>query len=78
MFNHSSFFFVKKKALRLPVSEFSFEPFTVELNYQASLLLTREEIGIVCMGQIAVICVFCVLIGLAALWTRLAVSRLPV
>lgn len=40
------------QGIRVPVSEFTFKAVTVELNYQATLLLTREEIGVVVLGSV--------------------------
>ena len=37
------------------MSSFVFFPYTVNLNYQADLLTTAEEIGVVVLGPILVI-----------------------
>ncbi|XP_078490654.1 uncharacterized protein LOC100184102 [Ciona intestinalis] len=41
------------QALRLPVNTFIFFPYTVNLNYQADLLTTAEEVGEVVLGPIS-------------------------
>lgn len=55
------------QSLRLPVNDFTFLPVSVSLNYQASAFLAREEIGVVCLGPIMLICVMLCLTGLSAL-----------
>jgi len=38
------------QAIGIPVSSFNFQPYTVDLNYQADLLSTAEEIAVIVMG----------------------------
>lgn len=49
------------QGLKVPITDFTFEPISVSLNYQASALLAREEIGIVCLGPIFLIGVMVIL-----------------
>ena len=55
---------------KLPVSDFTFEPVSVSLNYQATLLLTREEIAIVSFGPISTLVIFGFLVMVA--WISLS------
>ena len=41
---------------------FNFLPYTVELNYQSTLLRSREEIGMVLVGPFGIIIVFVILV----------------
>ncbi|ELU07382.1 hypothetical protein CAPTEDRAFT_226170 [Capitella teleta] len=38
------------QAITIPINKFDFLPYTVNLNYQGSLLETQEEVGVVLMG----------------------------
>lgn len=55
------------ESLRIPVTDYTFLPVSVELNYQGSALLAREEIGVVCLGPIFLIAVMICLTALSAL-----------
>ena len=62
------------QAKRIPVSSFMFSAVTVNLNYQATLLLTEEEIAVVCFGPILVLLLFVLMCAVAWLSKRLLVS----
>lgn len=49
-------------AIRIPINKFNFLPHTVELNYQPTLLRTREEIAVVVFGPLTNIIVFSLLV----------------
>ncbi|XP_019628555.1 PREDICTED: uncharacterized protein LOC109473086 [Branchiostoma belcheri] len=51
--------------LRIPVNKFEFLPYTVNLNYQSSLLRTREEIAVIVLGPIFNIAWFSLLVALS-------------
>eukprot|EP00042_Codosiga_hollandica_P055187 m.766769 g.766769 ORF g.766769 m.766769 type:complete len:1289 (-) comp59065_c0_seq41:1665-5531(-) len=55
------------QAVKMPISDFTFEPVWVNLNYQATLTLTREEIGVVVCGPLMVLVIFALLSGAAYL-----------
>ena len=55
---------------------FNFLPYTVELNYQATLLTTREEIGLVLLGPCGNILLFIILV-LASFIIQKAVGMFP-
>lgn len=48
--------------LSLSIHRFNFLPYTVELNYQSTLMATREEIGVVWLGPLTNIIVFSLLV----------------
>ncbi|OWF49741.1 uncharacterized protein LOC110451314 [Mizuhopecten yessoensis] len=48
--------------INIPVNSFNFLPYTVELNYQPTLLATREEIGVVWSGPLLNLVIFCLFI----------------
>jgi len=58
------------KALSVPINKFNFHPHTVELNYQATLLQARHEIGIVMMGPITNFLFFLLFVPLTMLFQR--------
>ena len=62
------------QAIRVPVSQFIFAAITVDLNYQATLLLAEEEVGVVCFGPIAVMIIFALLILAAWISKSIMVS----
>eukprot|EP01147_Barroeca_monosierra_P007714 gene7714-611_t len=64
------------QALRIPVTEFVARSFTVNLIYQPSLMLAREQLGVVAMGPVSVFIVMLVLIGIATL-SRYLFGRFP-
>ncbi|EDO30431.1 predicted protein, partial [Nematostella vectensis] len=47
-------------ALRIPINKFEFLPYSVNLNYQNTLLHTEEEIALVIMGPFSNIIIFCI------------------
>lgn len=49
----------------MPAPRFNFLPHTVELNYQPTLLQTREEIAVVILGPLMNIVVFSLLVVFA-------------
>ncbi|XP_046362564.2 uncharacterized protein LOC124139499 [Haliotis rufescens] len=49
-------------AISIPINKFEFLPYTVKLNYQATLLRAREEIAVVFFGPLINILVFCLLV----------------
>ncbi|CAH1247647.1 OFCC1 [Branchiostoma lanceolatum] len=51
--------------LRIPVNKFEFLPYTVNLNYQSSLLRTREEIALIVLGPAFNILWFSLLVALS-------------
>ncbi|XP_078584813.1 uncharacterized protein LOC144866990 isoform X3 [Branchiostoma floridae x Branchiostoma japonicum] len=51
--------------LRIPVNKFEFLPYTVNLNYQSSLLHTREEIALIVLGPAFNILWFSLLVALS-------------
>eukprot|EP00730_Choanoeca_flexa_P018949 TRINITY_DN9241_c0_g1_i1.p1 TRINITY_DN9241_c0_g1~~TRINITY_DN9241_c0_g1_i1.p1 ORF type:complete len:540 (+),score=89.43 TRINITY_DN9241_c0_g1_i1:1442-3061(+) len=59
-------------ATGIPVSKFAFRPVTVDLNYQASLLLAREEVAVVAFGHVAVMIMLLLLMATAMIIRRLA------
>ena len=61
------------QAASIPVSEFAFSAVTVTLNYQATLLLTEDEVAVVCFGPILVLVLFTLMCGIAAVSQRLLV-----
>jgi len=52
-------------ASNIPINQFTFLPYTVTLNYQATLLEAKQEIAVVVLGPIMNILVFCLLVVLA-------------
>eukprot|EP00050_Salpingoeca_kvevrii_P003599 m.228450 g.228450 ORF g.228450 m.228450 type:complete len:1127 (+) comp10856_c0_seq18:6377-9757(+) len=71
MFVHygAQYFFLR--AISVPVARFDFLAVSVALNYQSSLMLTREELGVVCIGPLFCILVFAILVLLSAATQRL-------
>ncbi|ESO86001.1 hypothetical protein LOTGIDRAFT_235599 [Lottia gigantea] len=49
-------------ALGIPINKFDFRPYTVDLNYQPTLLRTREEIGVVVLGPMMNILLFTLMV----------------
>eukprot|EP00049_Salpingoeca_infusionum_P009417 m.156806 g.156806 ORF g.156806 m.156806 type:complete len:1082 (-) comp14331_c5_seq1:14823-18068(-) len=76
MFIHYSMQWVLLLSLGVPVSEFTFLPYTVNINYQASLLLAREQLAIIVVGSLANNLVFIVLVAFAILM-RFIFKRFP-
>ncbi|EGD74627.1 hypothetical protein PTSG_05991 [Salpingoeca rosetta] len=64
------------QALRVPVTEFTVRSFTVNLGYQPSLLLVREQLGVVAFGPIAVAILMVFFIAVAGL-ARYVFGRFP-
>ena len=54
-----------------PPSRIDFFPHTVILNYQSSLLYTREEVGVVVLGPLFNTLLFCLLVLLSWVIQRL-------
>ncbi|KAK7489378.1 hypothetical protein BaRGS_00019322 [Batillaria attramentaria] len=52
-------------AISIPINKFNFLPHTVELNYQPTLLRTREEIAVVVFGPLMNLIVFSLLVVFA-------------
>jgi hypothetical protein len=65
------------QAIKIPVSDFKFGAVTVDLNYQATLMLTQEEVGVVCFGPIFVNATFLLLILTSWLSIKVIVSANP-
>lgn len=59
-------------AIRIPINKFNFLPHTVELNYQPTLLETREETAVVIVGPLMNILVFSVLVVFAWICPKVA------
>ncbi|XP_064652604.1 uncharacterized protein LOC135503146 [Lineus longissimus] len=59
------------QAKSIPINKFEFLPHTVNLNYQNTLLLTWEEIGIVTLGPLMNIVIFGLLISLSFVCQRI-------
>ncbi|XP_076438172.1 uncharacterized protein LOC143277267 isoform X2 [Babylonia areolata] len=59
-------------AASIPINKFNFLPHTVELNYQPTLLETRQEIAVVVLGPILNVAVFSLLVLLAWLCPKVA------
>ncbi|KAL8561388.1 hypothetical protein ACOMHN_063315 [Nucella lapillus] len=59
-------------ASRIPINKFNFLPHTVELNYQPTLLETRQEIAVVILGPIMNIAVFSLLVVFAWICPKVA------
>lgn len=53
---------INKSAILFLAPRFEFLPYTVRLNYQATLLRAREEIAVVFFGPFINILVFCLLV----------------
>lgn len=51
-------------AISIPINMFNFLPYTVELNYQPTLLSSQQEIAVVILGPLFNLLVFLLLIGL--------------
>ncbi|XP_013405388.1 uncharacterized protein LOC106170172 [Lingula anatina] len=49
-------------AIEIPINKFEFLPYTVNLNYQSTLLHTREEIAMVSLGPFLIILTFTLLV----------------
>lgn len=62
MYNHYIGQWMFLNAIGIPVNKFNFLPYTVELNYQSTLMATREEIGVVWLGPLTNIVVFSLLV----------------
>ena len=60
----------------IPINMFNVLPYTVELNYQSSLLRTREEIAIILIGPFTCIILFSVLVVLS-LFVQVMLDRYP-
>lgn len=73
---HYSGQYVFLMAVSIPVSELRFRALTVNLNYQGSLVLTKEEVGVVAMGPIAVYLVLLFFFALVAVLRLLRVNAL--
>ncbi|KAK6182267.1 hypothetical protein SNE40_009987 [Patella caerulea] len=52
-------------AIEIPINKFDFYPYTVDLNYQPTLLRAREEIGVVILGPMLNILIFTLLVVFA-------------
>jgi len=52
-------------------NRFNFLPYTVELNYQATLLATRQEVGVVWFGPMMNFLIFSVLVFLTWICQKL-------
>lgn len=64
----------RTQAVDIPVTEFYLESLSVMLTYHDALLLTREVIGVVCIGVLGNIFCFGFMMTLTALW-QLAFSQ---
>lgn len=53
------------QALSIPINKFAILPYAVDLNYQSSLLRTREEITIIVIGPFTCTIVFTILVVLS-------------
>ncbi|XP_074656241.1 uncharacterized protein LOC141909627 [Tubulanus polymorphus] len=62
IFVHYILQWVLLMAIGIPVNKFEYVGYTVNLNYQSTLLKTKEEIAIVILGCLGNIIVFCLLI----------------
>ncbi|XP_072021333.1 uncharacterized protein [Amphiura filiformis] len=49
--------------INIPISKFEFLPYSVNLNYQSSLLHTREEVAVVILGPLMNILILALLVG---------------
>ncbi|XP_041361349.1 uncharacterized protein LOC121377431 [Gigantopelta aegis] len=58
-------------AIEIPVNKFNFLPYTVDLNYQPTLLRAREEIAVVIFGPMINIVVFSMLVFFAWLCPKI-------
>ncbi|KAL4218371.1 Orofacial cleft 1 candidate [Mactra antiquata] len=63
-------------AIDIPINMFNFLPYTVELNYQMTLLTSQQEIAVVALGPLFNLVVFIFLIGLCLL-TQALVDKFP-
>ncbi|CAH3160843.1 unnamed protein product [Porites lobata] len=59
------------QALAVPVSKYDFLAYTVTLNYQSTLLKTREEISMVVLGPFTNIIIFCLTVIFSWILQRL-------
>eukprot|EP00055_Hartaetosiga_balthica_P017070 m.111621 g.111621 ORF g.111621 m.111621 type:complete len:1086 (-) comp9241_c0_seq1:71-3328(-) len=53
------------QAIRVPISVFKVDSYTCTLNYQPSLTLAREQLGVVVFGPLSVLIVFTIFICIA-------------
>ncbi|XP_047145718.1 uncharacterized protein LOC100210827 isoform X1 [Hydra vulgaris] len=60
----------------VPLNRFEFLPHTVNLNYQNTLLRTREEIALIVIGPFTNIILFCIMIIISA-FIQLLFDRFP-
>ncbi|XP_028404973.1 uncharacterized protein LOC114527499 isoform X2 [Dendronephthya gigantea] len=58
-------------AIFIPINKFEFLPYTTSLNYQSTLLQTRQEISLVVLGPFTNIIIFCCMVFLSWLMQRL-------
>ncbi|KAL3889356.1 hypothetical protein ACJMK2_001700 [Sinanodonta woodiana] len=58
-------------AIKIPINMFSFQPYTVDLNYQESLMNSRQEILVVVLGPVSNIVIFSFLVFFAWAFQRL-------
>lgn len=63
-------------AFEIPINTFNFLPYTVNLNYQNTLLRTREELALIVIGPFTVIFFFAVMVAIAA-FIRFLFERFP-
>ena len=68
--------YVYVESLDLPVTEFYLRAATAELNYQPSFMLTREVVGVVCLGPLFVLLLFLLLVATSAITQLLLVGCL--
>ncbi|KAK3743337.1 hypothetical protein QZH41_013912, partial [Actinostola sp. cb2023] len=71
LFTHYGGQWLYLTALRIPINKFEFLPYSVNLNYQSTLLHTEEVIALVVLGPFSNIMVLCIMI--IAAW---AIQRL--
>ncbi|PIK53786.1 hypothetical protein BSL78_09280 [Apostichopus japonicus] len=62
--------------INIPVSRFDFHPYTVSLNYQSSLLHTREEVAVVLLGPATNILILSILVLMCWL-TQKTIGNFP-
>ncbi|CAB3994118.1 partial [Paramuricea clavata] len=58
-------------AIFIPINKFEFLPYTTNLNYQTTLLQTRQEISLVVLGPFTNIIIFCLMVFMSWLMQRL-------
>ncbi|XP_045180354.2 uncharacterized protein LOC123539694 isoform X3 [Mercenaria mercenaria] len=58
-------------AINIPINMYNFLPYTVELNYQPTLLTSQQEIAIVILGPMFNLLVFILLIALCGAFQKL-------